>query len=44
MKPLDLGLNISDRTRQVIEAMGPVYSPWDQLGIAREQPEDINIL
>ena len=44
MEPLDLSLDVARCTRQVVEAAGAVDSPGDELGVAGEQPEDIDIL
>ena len=44
VQPLDLGLDVPSGRGQVVEAAGAVDPPRDQLGVAGEQPEDVDVL
>ena len=44
MEALHLCVNVLSRTGQVIDAAGAFDPPRDQLGIAREQAEDVDVL
>ena len=44
MEPLDLALDVASRARQVVEVAGAINSSRDELGVAGQQPQDVDVL